>query len=192
MENDRSLNALMDFLDYLAEKGLMRKATVSSRKAAVGKVLGILGREEVADVTSLDMDEVIKRFSNLEGRKYQPKTLATYKSRVIASIEDFKNYLDDPIGFKPLSARRTRKVKRRDSPSNLSNSEPTPPISGESPRRPPGRMASHFPSDHIIPIPLRADLVVRVYGIPFDLTKKEADRIANVIKALAQVDEEDS
>jgi hypothetical protein len=37
----------------------------------------------------------------------------------------------------------------------------------------------------IIPIPLREDLTVRVWGLPADLTKAEAARIGAVIMALA-------
>ncbi len=37
----------------------------------------------------------------------------------------------------------------------------------------------------IIPIQIRPDLVVRVQGIPHDLTEAEAAKIERVIKALA-------
>lgn len=37
----------------------------------------------------------------------------------------------------------------------------------------------------ILPIHIRPDLAVRVYGIPFDLTKAEADKIAAVVMAFA-------
>ena len=37
----RSREALADFHDYLADKGLMEKNTAQSRKAAVTKVLAI-------------------------------------------------------------------------------------------------------------------------------------------------------
>jgi len=38
----------------------------------------------------------------------------------------------------------------------------------------------------IVPIPIRADVTVRISGIPHDLTKAEAERIARVIIALAE------
>ena len=37
----------------------------------------------------------------------------------------------------------------------------------------------------IVPIPIRADLIVRVHGLPADLTVAEAQKIANVVQALA-------
>jgi hypothetical protein len=41
------------------------------------------------------------------------------------------------------------------------------------------------PSEIVFPIPIRPDVVVKVVGLPSDLTKQEAARIGNVINALA-------
>lgn len=38
----------------------------------------------------------------------------------------------------------------------------------------------------IIPIPLRADLTVRIWGLPIDLTPAEAAKIGAVVTALAE------
>lgn len=40
-------------------------------------------------------------------------------------------------------------------------------------------------SDKIIPISLRADVQVQIYGLPYDLTPAEAAKVGRVIKALA-------
>ena len=60
------------FLDWMSEKGLMAKNTVVARKAAANKVLGTLSNEEAQDVTVLDLDTVMRRFTNLEGKGYTP------------------------------------------------------------------------------------------------------------------------
>jgi hypothetical protein len=39
--------------------------------------------------------------------------------------------------------------------------------------------------DEIIPIQIRDNVIVRIHGIPHDLTRGEATKIANVILALA-------
>lgn len=39
----------------------------------------------------------------------------------------------------------------------------------------------------IMPIPIRADRIVRIAGIPHDLTKAEARRIADIVRAYAYV-----
>ena len=41
----------------------------------------------------------------------------------------------------------------------------------------------------IVPIALRADLTVHVQGLPFDLSEREAKKIANVILAMAMDNE---
>lgn len=37
----------------------------------------------------------------------------------------------------------------------------------------------------ILPIPIRADLIIHIQGLPFDLTEAEAKKIACVIQAMA-------
>jgi hypothetical protein len=156
--SDRSLGGLTTFLDYLSSKGLMAKNTAAGRKAACGKVLGVLDPEEQSDVLNLDLDDAMTRFINLEGRAYTPNSLNVYKSRVASSLSDFASYLQNPAAFKPSTA------------SKKSN--------GESAKR-------SGPSANVFPIPIRADVVVRINGLPFDLTPAEAEKIASVVKAMA-------
>src|SRR5690242_1747920 len=63
MTQDRSRAELLKFLDYLGEKGLMSPVTARSRKASANRVLSILSDEESDDVTKLDLDEIMTRFS---------------------------------------------------------------------------------------------------------------------------------
>jgi hypothetical protein len=65
MTNKKSREAALEFLEYLAQKGLMSPTTARARKAALGKVLGILDDNEAQDVTTLNLDEVVSRFANL-------------------------------------------------------------------------------------------------------------------------------
>ena len=176
----RSREALADFHDYLAEKGLMEKNTAQSRKAAVTKVLGILDGVEAADVTSLDLEDVISRFQRLHGRDYTPASLTSYKSRLRSALDDFASYLSNPLAFRPSVQARARakgrsgKEERGDSPDPKlqRRTEPARPIP--------------FPAAAgvIVPIPLRPDLTVHVQGIPFDLTEAEARKIAAVVTAM--------
>jgi hypothetical protein len=178
---DKSLPALLSFLDWMSSKGLMPRNTASGRKAACAKVLGVLDPEERADVTQVDVGEAMSRFANLEGKKYLPNSLAVYRSRVSAAIADFARYLADPEAFKPGAIRR--RVRQ----------EPTP--KAEPPRRAAAldslptqldgpAMSGHSPVN-VFPIPIRADVVVRIHGLPFDLTTSEAEKIANIVKAMA-------
>lgn len=174
MSGGKSLNDLMDFLDWNAQKGMMAPATVQARKAAVGKVFGVLSADEIVDVTQVDLDSVMARFHNLQGRNYTPDSLVTYKSRVRSTLDDFAAYIENPLGYKPNSPNRERKP-RTSGGGRAAASGAKPSTQQQEPS----------PSTNILPIQIRPDLVVRIHGVPFDLTETEARRIANVIIAMA-------
>lgn len=178
MNGERSPEALLDFLDYLARKGLMKKATVSARKAAASKVLSILEPHESEDVTMIDIDDLFSRFSRLEGSDYTPGSLTTYKSRLSSAIDDFRNYQENPMSFRPsVNSRSSKSVSRKsEDPASLA-----------------GQRSAHNKFEHrtppqtsvtILPIPIRSDLTVQIQGLPFDLTSAEAKKIANVVLAM--------
>jgi hypothetical protein len=179
MNGKRSREAILEFQDYQANKGLLAKGTAVARKAALSKVLGILPKEEAEDITGIDLDDVMIRFSNLQGKDYTPGSMNTYKSRVKAAIDDFEAYLSNPLGFRPSVNRRDRSTK----------SEKTPPKKGvpteEYYEQHVKTSAPNFDASNILPIPLRADLTVRIQGLPFDMTLSEAKKIANVVLAMA-------
>ena len=102
MAGKKSRESAIEFLDYLAQKGLMAHATVQARKAAINAVLGILEEQEAQDVTSINLDDVMVRFGNLQGKGYTPQSLVTYKGRVKAALEDFASYVDNPLGLNPI------------------------------------------------------------------------------------------
>lgn len=183
MTTGRTADDLKTFLSWTADKGLVPAATVHARKAASNMVLDILSDEEAQDVTALDLDDVMRRFQNLKGKNYTPTSLRTYQSRLGKAVEDFKVYLDNPMAFKPSGSRQSGGVSRAASKGKSKAAV------AESPR--PVAPSSHspasleMPSTHILSIPIRADLVVRIQGLPFDLSVAEAEKIANVVKAMA-------
>ena len=183
---DRSRAALLDFLDYLAATGLMAKATVAARKAASSPILGILEPDEAADVTALDLDQVVNRFQNLHGKKYTPQSLTTYKSRVKAAIEDFASYSANPLAFRPSVQSRERAKPRNGKPPSVPKAADN--IEAFKPEVSARPVHSAVASSNILPIPLRADLTVFIQGLPFDLTAQEARKISNVVLAMAPLD----
>lgn len=174
---ERSLDDLLEFLDWMASKGFMAKNTAFGRKAACAAVLGILDPEEREDVTQVDIDQVMSRFTTLHGKKYAPKSLRVYRGRTQNSIEDFIRYKADPENFRAQAAagKNTEPNKPKKKKTATDTSSPS--------QAPVSSTAMHSPN--VYPIPIRADLVVRIHGLPFDLTRAEAERIANVVKAMA-------
>lgn len=178
--SNNSQTDLLAFLDFLATKGLMTVGTVNGRKAAIRTLFGVLDEAELADVTSLNLDEVSMRFLNKRGAEFKPESVRVYKSRVAGAIEDFKKYRADPLNFKVANAPKpvTRIVK----PAASQSKEAAASVD-QSPQQTTGVFLS--PSEIVFPIPIRPDVVVKVVGLPSDLTKMEAARIGNVINALA-------
>lgn len=177
---DYSREALLDFLHYAEEKGLMNKNTAAARRAAVSNMLSVLDSSEDEDVRSLDLDEVTKRFSNKYKKKYTPTSLRVYRSRLRTSIDEFVRFTDSPASFRAAPGVKPNKKAPRPAgdaqPANL----PVP-ISAVAMADAP---ASAYQTVNV-PIPLRSSCVVTINGIPLDLTEREAQRIANVIIALA-------
>lgn len=182
MNGQRTREAALEFQEYLAQKGLMAPATARARKAALSKVLGILSDDEAEDVTRLDVDDLMRRFSNLQGKDYTPDSLMTYKSRVKSALSDFDAYLENPLSFRPSLAQRDRKPKPERSVKPAAKARVETPLEHQSSSK---VVSPSFAESSILPIPLRADLTVRIQGIPFDLTRAEAQKISNVILALA-------
>ena len=183
MDNNKSREALIEFLDYLAQKGLMAPATVQARKASVNTVLGILDNQEAHDVSAINLDAVMDRFTNLQGKAYNPQSLRTYKSRVKSALDDFLRYVENPLAFKPKVQVRERKLTTAKSPSGegtKTSDGPMAEVQRSSTAAVAGPMASS-----ILPIPIRADLTIYIQGLPFDLSEAEAKKIANVVQAMA-------
>ena len=181
METDRSRDSLFDFLDYLANKGLMAKTTIAARKASASKVLGVLSEDEATDVINIDLDDVMNRFQNLKGKNYKPGSLNTYQSRTKSALDDFATYLQNPMGFRPSAHTRDRKSKSGTKDSSKKQENDQKNNSAESPTY----RSPIPPSASILPIPIRPDVTVHIQGLPYDLSENEANKIANVIRAMA-------
>lgn len=190
----------MDFLDYLAKKGLVNSNTIVSRKAASNKMLGILSPGEAADLRHVDLEQLATRFANLKGKDYSPQSLQVYKSRVATSLDDFFRYKENPANFK-MSASSKKHILARPvagrsasgvSASGVKNKRGLVPEIGRNEARTVDRIQPTMISASTVnfPVPLRPDCVVHINGLPVDLTKAEAAKIAAVVNAMISVSEE--
>jgi hypothetical protein len=178
--SDFSREALVAFLDYASEKGLINKNTAASRKVSVISMLGILDGQEAADVRTLDIDAIERRFHNLYPTKYSPDSLRVYRSRLKSTLEDFIRYKESPASFRPSASGKTTKTgskKAQDQQGATNLPAVTPPTTPQS-------VIVGRPTINV-PIPLQGSCVVTINGIPVDLTEQEASRIAKVVMALA-------
>lgn len=175
---------LEQFLTYLGKKGLLTPAVAASRKAAANKVFAVLDEDELSDVLSVDVERAVSRFANLHGREYTPSSVQAYASRLRSSLDDFRRYVDDPVNFK-IGGSSTSKASK--TPAKAPNkARGKVPTTSATQAEPVSIQTGPAVQESIFPIPIRENLTVKIYGLPFDLSDAEANKIAAVIKAMAQ------
>lgn len=185
MNSDFSRRAVLDFLDYLANKGLMNRSTVVSRKAAVNTLLSILDEAEASDLRKLDVDALVARFGNLKGSDFKPDSLRVYRSRLLSVLDDFTRYRSDPLGFKPQTPRRERAERPARAGSNDGASDRADTKTNAAKVADAETANSDDAMSIVFPIPIRPGVIVKIAGIPSDLTPDEAEKIGRVILALS-------
>ncbi len=190
MVKDYSLDALNRFLDYALEKGLLKSETAKSRKTAVNKILEKITDEQRSDVRKVDLELEADHFANRQGAGYIATSLQTYKSRAKTALADFETYVDNPMHFRPsggngkvqgksaAGTQTTRKARQGKPTANA-------PSDQMGNQRTDERLGANDRQTLTFPVPIRPGLIVQLSGIPFDLTVGEAEKIAQVVKALA-------
>jgi len=179
------------FLDWAGRTGEMNPATANALRSTAGKVLSACEEGDGVDVTRLDVEATIARWSTLNRTNYNSTSLLTYKSRFRSAVAMYKAWLINEPGWKTAgktgraasasngskaggAADRPRKVVIRKNTSKPSDvpavDDPPPPAAGT-------RMVAYD-------LPLRPDLLVRL-TLPADLTEDDAKRIAGFVHSLA-------
>jgi hypothetical protein len=187
METDKSAKALIEHWDWAAKRGLMNTSTARTWRAACAKVLGVNDDLAAVDVTTLDLDEAVRRFKNLKGKELHPDSVEAYEQRFRLAHKAYLAYLDDPGGWRPMQ-RPTKadhngnggqaKARGRRAPNPEPEEKPTTPgVTGPTilPLVPGGLL------DH--PLPLRQGVVAHLV-LPPDLKEAEANRLKAYIDFL--------
>ncbi len=177
MANGYSKDDLLDFLAHASDKGLMPAATATALGVASRNVLGVLGDEEGHDLRKLDLEAVIKRFTNKRAREFNPSSLKEYGRRLHRAVGLFLNWREDPANF-TVKTRATGKGKQKPRAVHPGSSFPDVTIDDEP-------SARHDIGGYRSAIPIRPGIVVTLSNIPPDLTATEAERLATFIRMLA-------
>ena len=176
---DYSEDSFSDFMRQCVVSGLVNPATLRARKLAAEQLMVELKTPERQDLRLLDLDELCSRFHKLEGSTIRPESLDIYKSRLRDALNDFIAWTDDPNNFVPReSEAKVLKEKLKQEPPDR--------------KRAREELALNPPRDphQIFPVPIRDDLVVYIQNVPLDMTRREADKIAAVVRALALPDQD--
>lgn len=175
MANGYSADDLLEFLDHAGDKGLMPAATAQALAVATRNVLAILSDDEKADLSQLDLDTAIKRFTNKRAKDFNPTSLKEYGRRVRRAVELFLAWREDPANF-TIKTRTTTAPRKKDKGSV--NSEPAARDATE-------QVSNDVAGTYRSSVPVRPGFVVTLSNIPNDLTSAEAERIAGFVRMLA-------
>lgn len=174
MTNAYSADDLLEFLDHAGDKGLMPAATAQALAVAARNVLGILSDDEKSDLSQLDLDATVKRFTNRRGKDFNPTSLKEYGRRIRRAVELFLRWREDPANF-AVKTRTTTGPRKKGFGSDESVTRET------STEQALEEVAGTYRSA----VPIRPGLVVTLVNIPNDLTSAEAERIAGFVRMLA-------
>ena len=178
---DYSEARFRDFMRQCVVSGLINPATLRSRRVAAEQLLVELKSHERQDLRLVDLDELCSRFHKLEGSTIRPESLEVYKSRLGDALADFISWTDDPESFIPReSEARLHREQLKREPEDYKRAREE--LALNPPRNP----------HQIFPVPIREDLVVYIQNVPLDMTRREADKIAAVVRALAVSDAEEA
>lgn len=166
---DGTGRGLVEFWDWVAEKGLMKKNTAGALKAVCSKVLAVDDDPDSIDVRTLDIEDLLRRFENLRKRNYNPRSLSTYKARFRKAVAMYLAHLDNPSGWRPDIRERSGSVGRRG---------PTPPGTSVSTSGGDAHMMQY-------PFPLRPGVVARL-ELPTDLKRREVARLTSFLNMLTE------
>ena len=179
MANAYSADDLLDFLGHAGDRGLVPAATAQALAVASRNVLGVLTEEEKDDLSQLDLEAAIKRFNNKRAKDFNPSSLTAYGGRVRRAVDLFLQWRDDPANF-TVKTRTASTPRRREKAVENGN---TGTKEAESARGLDLRAGTYQSS-----LPIRPGLIITLANVPHDLTRAEAERLANFVRMLAVVE----
>jgi len=175
-----------EFCDYLIAKNLMSPETAKARKVSSLKILDVLDETEKLDLRSLNREVAFHRFQNRHGSTYTPSSLGVYRSRFNGALDDFFRYSENPSAFRPnlMRSLSSAKPETGSSKKRTANASVPPPRTTEAAEDLETKLSTASES-FTLPIPLRPGIVVKIFGLPHDLTQDEAKKISTIIGGYA-------
>ncbi len=177
MAKDYSEASFSNFMRQCVVSGLINPATLRARKLAAEQLMVELKSHERQDLRLVDLEELCARFHKLEDSSIRPESMDVYKTRFHDALTDFIAWTDNPESFAPKESEQKQlreQLKKEPEDHKRAREE----LALNPPRNP----------HEIFPVPIRDDLVVYIQNVPLDMTRREADKIAAVVRALAQPD----
>lgn len=102
------LAEVLQWIDQMAERGIYPPSSARFRRSALTQLTSVLAEDE-----PYSPDELLQRIDELAGRwttknNAKPETARTYASRARTVLSDYVAYREDPLHFRPRSAKRPK------------------------------------------------------------------------------------
>jgi hypothetical protein len=173
---DKRADALVQHWTWAAKKGLMNTNTAAGLRGACLQVLGVFGDDwKEKDISTIDIEDVLARFTNLRKKDFKPAVLEAYKARFRKAVTSYNEYLRDPGGWKPsvqeksVSSERRPRTKRNEAAGRTVDSD---------------EIARAVATDAVdYNFPLRPGVMARLI-LPPNLTKDDVSRLTTFMSML--------
>jgi hypothetical protein len=182
---------LVEFLEYVSDKGLMNPSTAKAYRAAVREVLSAVEGDEWPsfDLQTADVDDLLHRFQVKAGMRYTPRSLSTYRSRFRSGVSMYLTYMEDPGGWRPPRPQSPKVTATLGSPRRTRPTDTPEPVPTDATIKVhsigPAPGGPHDMVSYPFPIRREDGVVMATLTLPTDLTMKEAERISAHLKTLA-------
>jgi hypothetical protein len=177
-----TVEGLIDFCDFLIDKGYATVAAVNPWKSAVKQVFAMVEGDDdygSVDVRSIDLDEYLRRFEMKARGKLKVESVAAYRQRATRAIESYRAYADDSGSWRPPRFRGTKRADAADQPKPRTNAKPETNGNGGSSHESNGATSALID----FPFPLRSGQMAHL-RLPLKLEKDDAERLAAHIRTL--------
>jgi hypothetical protein len=169
---------LLAFLEAAGDRGAIPRATAAALTVASRRVMEVLTANERANLLNVKPAAVVKRFSHKHADRFSPGSLKEYGRRFERALELFKQWNANPSNFS-VPTRLTKRARQGRGAADHTHGETRALLDENAPAARAG--ASSFHSS----FPVRPGTVVTFLNIPSDLTKAEAERLAQFVRMLA-------
>lgn len=181
----------IEFWDYAASKGLVKKDWATTLRSAAKQVLVSVEPDdwERLDLRGLDIDAFVQRFERLRMGDLKPDSLAVYGKRFRNARTAYLEFLDSPSTWQFGTGRTEGSGDRKRAARTASPARAGSGVKGNGSAESEPQGSGVVVNDGSTPIlnypyPLRPGLVVS-FSLPTDLTKHEAKRLASYLDSLA-------
>jgi hypothetical protein len=182
--NTGTASGLIEFLDYLIERGYGSPGAVTPLKSAANRVLDkVEGGGDLAsvDIREMDVDDYLNRFATLARADYKQESIAAYRNRFTRAVDYYRAFLQD--GSVPKFPGRGSRARR-----DGGGVTPKPKPAAKSSERSGHHVASPGPAQGAAlvdyPFPLSNGQLAYV-RLPKRFEKKDAERMSAFLMALA-------